>query len=445
MIKLAFADLRDHILVWVGAFAVALACGYVGGWVASLAASASTCESLRDLGWVVLVFSAIAAMAVIVSVANLTVAAQRRSYALWRLANVDPRLVSLVVLVQLAAVAVLGAACGTLIESVTFVPLFPWVFDSPNYRSIDQAALDVGVSLMPLVWLAVVGAFLVGGSKGARLAGKTEPIVILREREAKGRGMTWVRGALFVGVLVGICRLSAFMAEADPGAVVSSSLYPPILIMTLLAVAAPLMLPALMRAWTAIVPQRCGGVWQLARRFACYGLAASVSIETPIMVGFGFAASIFSLSGLLGIYAQQQDMADLSTSLDWTSSVLLLGGPVLLCSVGAAAGVVMSSRSRARDVAVLSVSGVGSAALLAAAAWEAFIHAVNATLLGMLAVLASEAIVANAAGLSLFDGLAFTEGLVVSVVGFGLVLVSTLVPTCIALRRRTFSAFRTQG
>ena len=31
-------------------------------------------------------------------------------------------------LVQLVVVAVLGAICGTLLTTITFPPLFPWVF-----------------------------------------------------------------------------------------------------------------------------------------------------------------------------------------------------------------------------------------------------------------------------------------------------------------------------
>ena len=73
--------------------------------------------------------------------------------------------------------------------------------------------------------------------------------------------------------------------------------------------------------------------------------------------------------------------------------------------------------------------------LLAAAACEAFIHAVTATLAGMAAVAVSNAVTACAVGMPLFDGLAFGEGLAVSLAGFVLVLAATLVPTLAALRK----------
>ena len=44
----------------------------------------------------------------------------------------------------------------------------------------------------------------------------------------------------------------------------------------------------------------------------------------------------------------------------------------------------------------------------------------------------------------LFTGLSFAEGLVVSLVGFALVLVATLVPTCTALRQETAAVLSAQ-
>lgn len=79
MIRLVFLDLRDHAATWIGAFAVAVACGYIGGWVVSLAVTAEPYPNLRDLGWSILLFSSVAAIAVLMTTANLTVSAQRRS------------------------------------------------------------------------------------------------------------------------------------------------------------------------------------------------------------------------------------------------------------------------------------------------------------------------------------------------------------------------------
>ncbi|MFR8532455.1 MAG: FtsX-like permease family protein, partial [Eggerthella lenta] len=152
-----------------------------------------------------------------------------------------------------------------------------------------------------------------------------------------------------------------------------------------------------------------------------------------IMVGFGLVAGIYSVMSIWADYSGQHGMT--FTGLDWTAAILMLGGPVLLCAIGAAVSVVMTSKSRTRDVALLIAGGARPRTLLAAAACEAFIHAVTATLAGMAAVAVSNVVTAYAVGMPLFDGLAFGEGLAVSLAGFVLVLAATLVPTLAALRK----------
>lgn len=244
-----------------------------------------------------------------------------------------------------------------------------------------------------------------------------------------------MRAILFASLATGTCALSVFMVEAQSYAALSNALFVPLLAVATLATVAPVVLSALMRAWTSIMPQLRWNAWYLARHTARYGLSLSTSVETPVMVGFDLLAGVASLSNMLAFYAQQQGLLDYKTSLDFTSTILLLGGPVLLCAIGAAVSVVMTSKSRTRDVALLIAGGARPRTLLAAAVCEAFIHAVTATLAGMAAVVVSNAVTACAVGMPLFDGLAFGEGLAVSLAGFVLVLAATLVPTLAALRK----------
>ena len=434
MMRLVFSDLRDHAATWLGAFFVAVGCGYIGGWAASIAATLAPYPNLQTLVWEVIVFSSFAAVAVLVSAANLTVSVQRRSYALWQLANVDPRLVSAVVLAQLVVVALLGAVCGTLLEAATYVPLFPWAFSSPYYQPIDQVVVDVGLPLMPIAWLGVAGVFLLGGLKGAHGAGSTPPLVALSEPEPQRKGMTLSRVLVFAGLAIGTFQLASFMVSAGSDAALEVSLFLPILMVAMLVPAAPLVLSAVLRAWTALVPQARWNAWYLARHTARYGLSTSTSVETPVMVGFGLVAGIYSSVSVWAAWARLQGDADFN-GIDFTSSLLLLGGPILLCAIGAAVSVVMTSRSRTRDVALLIASGARPQTMLGAAVCEALIHAVTATLVGAAAVVASNATIAYAVGLPLFANLAFGEGLVVSLAGFVLVLTATLVPTCAALNK----------
>ena len=445
MMRLVLFDLRDHAVTWIGAFAVAVTCGYLGGWAASLRATADLCagtlqRNMQDAATMVLVFSLVAAVAVLVSAANLTVVAQRRSYALWQLANVGPRRVGVVVLAQLAVVAVVGAVVGTLLSAATFVPLFSLVFD--GHGKFFQVAPQVGASSMPAVWLAVAGVFLCGGLKGARGAAKTPPLTALREPEPERRGMTWLRALLFVALAACAWWVSSLMLDDGPDKVLNWSLYIPLLMVAAMVPLAPLAFSAFLSAWTSLLPQKWNA-WYLARRTARHGLSSSTSVETPIMVGVGLVAGVFSIVACAAAYAEAQGAADFA-GLDFTTTILMLGGPVLLCAVGAAVSVVMTSRSRTRDVALFVAAGARPATLLAEAACEACIHAVTATLVGVAVVVVSNAVVAYAYGLPLFTGLSFGEGLVVSLVGFALVLVATLVPTCTALRQETAAVLSAQ-
>ena len=247
MMRLVFLDLRDHAATWVGAFCVAVACGFIGGFAASLMATAKSYPNMESLAVTMLMFSAMAAMAVLASAANLTVAMQRRSYALWQLANVSPRRVAAVVLAQLAVVAVLGAVVGTLVEAASFVPLFPLVFSSPFYLPIDQVVLDAGLPFMPLVWLSVAGVFLVGGLKGVRGAGRTSPMTVLRAPDQPRKGMTWLRVVLFAGLVFGTWQLASSLFGKDLDAL-GNSLFLPLLMAAALVSVAPAVFSALLSA-----------------------------------------------------------------------------------------------------------------------------------------------------------------------------------------------------
>ena len=56
MIRLVLCDLRDHAATWTGAFLVAVACGFIGGFAASLMATARTYPNTEPLAASVLVF-----------------------------------------------------------------------------------------------------------------------------------------------------------------------------------------------------------------------------------------------------------------------------------------------------------------------------------------------------------------------------------------------------
>lgn len=441
MIRLVLCDLKDHAATWIGALIVAIGCGYIGGWVVSLQATADFYVggmhwSLQNAATMMLVFSVVAGVAVLMSASSLTVSMQRRSYALWQLANVSPRKVILVVLVQLAIVALFGAMCGTLITAVTFEALFPWVFSAQSI--FEQVEPHAGILRMPAVWLVVAAVFFAGGIRSAVSAGRTPPLTALREPEVKAKGITWLRVLLFASLIACVFFVYTVMVDSTPYDASSWAVLVPVLSAAAFTSVAPLFFSLLLTAWTALVPQKRWIAWYLARRNARYGFSTSTSVETPIMMGFGLVAGLFSVLNVFAEYDRSQGISDTSGwSLDLTTGLIVLGGPVLLCAIGAAISVAMSSRSRNRDVALLTACGSQTSTMVVEAVCEALIHAVTAILVGMISVVVSVAIVAHALGLPLLQGVTFEAGIIVSLVGFALVLIATLVPTLSALNGET--------
>ncbi len=427
MIKLIFADLRYNAATWAGAFVVAVACGFLGGWVASFFAMGQ-----GSLNYTVLAFTIVAAIAVVAAIANLTVSAQRRSYALWQLVGVSPRRVSNIVLAQLAVVGALGALCGTAIEAATITPLFPLVFASPAYAYMLDVPINVGVSLMPWVWVAVAITFVLGGIRGAKAAGKTPAIVYLRGAEDRHKKMTWARIVMFAALAIASVTIAMSLYTTDPTSDGgwSASLFLPVTIAAALAAAAPIFLPGLLHAWSALLPNRLNA-WYLARHKALYDLDAGGATELPVVVGAGIVAGVFSLLGVLQGYINAHDLEGMNATLDSTSAILLLGGPVLLAAVGSAASMVMVFRQRINDVSLLSAVGASPGTVVASSACEAVVHAVNSAIAATLVGLVTSAIVSTAAGMSVFSGLALGEGGIVVAVGFVLMLLASVIPTAL--------------
>ena len=133
----------------------------------------------------------------------------------------------------------------------------------------------------------------------------------LREPEAARKGVTAMRALVSAALGLGAWQIASSLFGAELRAL-SNSLFLPLLMVATLVPVAPAALSALMAAWTAPVPQRRLHAWYLARRTARYGLAASTSTETPIMVGFALVAGIFSLGGLLEGYIRQQGLTGYS-------------------------------------------------------------------------------------------------------------------------------------
>ena len=261
--RLALAELRDHLNVWAGALVVTLCCGVVGAWAASfaeMAAGAAGAEAtvFRDAATMVLSFSLVAAVPVLAATANLTVAASRETYARWQLVGARPGVVGAVVVAQMTVVGVVGSGVGFALGGLLFGLLYPYVMAS-SPRALAVVPI-VGWGRLPAVVLVVAGVFVFAGLGAARRAAATSPMEALRASEPRRVRVTWARVLAFLVVVGFVGYALATMAEVaskgNANTVMTWSLVPCVFSVVAVACLAPVLLPALMGVWTAVLPER---------------------------------------------------------------------------------------------------------------------------------------------------------------------------------------------
>lgn len=117
-----------------------------------------------------------------------------------------------------------------------------------------------------------------------------------------------------------------------------------------------------------------------------------------------------------------------------TGRVGVLGGPLLLSAVAAAATVFMSGHARECELALIHAAGSTPPAVILTAIWEAVIYTVTAAILGAAATVIGGTIIAAKLALA-HSVISFSTLALIAVGGFVLILVATAAPTAAALRR----------
>lgn len=161
------------------------------------------------------------------------------------------------------------------------------------------------------------------------------------------------------------------------------------------------------------------------------------------MVTFGLVAGVYSLVRLSELYTGAHSIpAGSGWYLETTVALLMFGGPVLICAAGATVSVVMAARSRERELSLLEAVGARPLLVVVVTVVEALLHALTATLAGVLTVLLFGVATATVMGVQLLSGLVLVPGLAVSGVGLALVLTAFLMPAARALTKPVAAALR---
>ncbi|WP_105565207.1 ABC transporter permease family protein [Microbacterium halophytorum] len=437
MIRLILADLLGHARVWTGIFAVITAAGFVAAIATGLLETGMVHggrvrDGLASSSSAVIMFTAVTALIVLSASANLTVALQQRTHALWQLVGIRPALVALAVIAQLGTVAVAGGTTGALIARSAFEPLFVWTFR--EWTDMQGISLHLSVGSIAIAVVAIAAVVLLGGLRGARRASRTPPIEALREPEPPEARLGWLRIVATCLALGGTIILIANLdGEASVSAFSGQAILLTPLIAAVLAAAGPIVFPIALRAWTSLVPARASATWFLARNSARYRLSRSTAAVAPLMVAIALAGGLYTTGATLAAaQAARTGSAD-GFSLAPEGVVLLLGGPLLLSGVAAAATVFMSGQAREREHALVRAAGSTQGAIVLAALWECVIYTVTAAFLGAAATVIGGIIIAHTLALPAPTVSLAALGVIASG-GFVLILAANISPTAAALR-----------
>ena len=213
-----------------------------------------------------------------------------------------------------------------------------------------------------LLTVVVVVAVAVLGAVGpARAAVRTPAVEAVRDAAPGGRRRMGVGRRILAGVWALACAGQLFVAFlAPPGRKVDGwptgggqAILASLLLAVLVVLLAPVLIPGLLRMWSAPLA-RLGGPWLIARRSALWRSASTASAIGLLALAISFTAA---LTTSLATEQAVVEAAHLSVAINQVDSLVLAAILGAMALLGAVAVVGMSSRSRQCEFAVLRCAG----------------------------------------------------------------------------------------
>ena len=443
MTALIWKDLRHHARQWLWSLLVATTGGVfisviITSWWSALQWSTAQSSSSEYIGLThilgsnLITYSGLSVAVVISTTLALTVAAQARSHALWKIIGIPSRRIRRIILAQIGVVGLLGGLIGALLSA----PVTRWYL--LTWRELELYPADMPVIMpvfAPPLTIGLTTAFsLLGGLGAARRAASTPEMQALREAvapAARTRVWQWVvAGVLLLGmVAVAVITLvdpnvlaatgaldpetatemAAHRAE-DPGTLGGS--------MVLLGMIAVLCIPnwtirPLLTGWTSLIPRR-SPAWFAARANARHRSTMSLTTIVPFGIAVGMTGVVYSIVGT----------ARATGTTDAVNGFLAIAVPIFIISgAGGVANIAMVGSTRRQENALLGVIGARRSTLMATTILEGAIYATTGILFG------SAVTVLSAASAALFS----SGGMRVLIAGLPLGILAPVVVVVLVL------------
>ena len=214
MTAFVWKDMRHHARQWLWSLLVTTTGGaFIGviivSWWSALQWSTAQSSSSEYIGLThilgsnLITYSGLSVAVVISTTLALTVAAQARSHALWKIIGIPSRRIRRIILAQIGVVGLLGGLIGALLSA----PVTRWYL--LTWRELELYPADMPVIMpvfAPPLTIGLTTAFsLLGGLGAARRAASTPEMQALREAvapAARTRVWQWVvAGVLLLGMV----------------------------------------------------------------------------------------------------------------------------------------------------------------------------------------------------------------------------------------------------
>ncbi|MDN5725893.1 MAG: hypothetical protein L0G99_08195 [Propionibacteriales bacterium] len=391
---IAVRDIGRNVWVWSAAAIVSVAVSVFIMWCLNFIVAVNEAPSAFfpaldsnkgeyvTLGTNMLLFSGIPAVVILGIVLSGVTTHTAVTQSLWRLGGASPLQVTSMILIQAVVVC-----CGSVVAGVLIALPFQ---DGINNLLISVGA--PGADPLPVVhsfWavlgtVAVLAVLAVAASiVPAWQAAQRSPTVLRSAPELvtrPGRAYLVIVTTVFLvfvlplfSSLAGVVKVK----EAILAVVVTLPLGQALVLMS--ALAAPWLLPLVIRAWTFPFATSAPA-WRVARHLAIARIAGSAGTVAPLTLGIG----LFGTFGMIS--ATAANVSPQGTSLNTFEGIILLSPVGVISTVGSIAVVVMAAKQHTEDIVTLRSASATRSSTDLTMVLEAVIITVSAVVIALIPI-----------------------------------------------------------
>lgn len=393
-------------------------------------------------------FSGLVGAVVIGSATAMVLNARRGALARLALSGATPRQIAVTAMLQLTVVSLSCSAVGSVLALIALKPTLRFLaYERSEAGTLMPTSVPV-YSPWPILVavLFAVAVALVGGLRQVLASSRVAPVEALREHARDGQEIRmtlwrWI-GVGFAGLAIagGYASIPLYTSEPTKETI-SNLMLTSVMVLVVaavpLALLAPLIVGPLTRAWSSLIPARSAS-WELARLTVSARATRLTRSVVPVMMTIGLLLGNLAIMGSL-MSTLRRNGFDVNLSATGSASLLmLLGLPLMISLAGGVGSLIMMSRQRDAELALLGIVGATPRQRVTMPALEALIITVTALLMALIMVAAALGIIAIGmplAGYSL--ALDLPLGIFSITLGFVLIVTvaSTVLPTLRARQR----------